>query len=87
MNIIVLSVHEPSEKKSDDLQDTFYEEIEQVFNLLPKYHIETPLGDFNVKLGREDIFRQTIGNYSLHQDSDDTGVRIINLATLENLVC
>ena len=41
----------------------------------------------NVKLGKEDIFKLTIGNDSLHQDSDDKGVRIINLATLENLVC
>jgi exonuclease III len=55
-NIIVLNVLALSEEKSDDLKDTFYEELEQVFNILPKYHIKTPLGDFNVKLGREDIF-------------------------------
>ena len=30
-NIIVLNVHEPSENKSDDSQDSFYEELEQVF--------------------------------------------------------
>jgi len=36
------------------------------------------LGDFNAKLGREDIFQPTIGNESLHQDSNDNGVRIVN---------
>jgi hypothetical protein len=30
-NIIVLSVHAPSEEKMDDLKDSFYEEIEQLF--------------------------------------------------------
>jgi len=30
-NIIVLNVHAPSEKKSDDSKDSFYEELEQVF--------------------------------------------------------
>jgi hypothetical protein len=30
-NIIVLNVHVPSEEKSDDLEDSFYEELEQVF--------------------------------------------------------
>ena len=31
-NIIVLNVHAPSEEKSDDSQDSFYEEQEQVFD-------------------------------------------------------
>jgi hypothetical protein len=30
-NIIVLDVHEPSEEKSDESIDRFYEELEQVF--------------------------------------------------------
>ena len=30
-NIIVLNVHTPSEKKSDDSKDSFYEELDQVF--------------------------------------------------------
>ena len=30
-NIIVLNVHAPSEEKSDSSQDSFYEELEQVF--------------------------------------------------------
>jgi len=32
-------------------------------------------------LGREDIFKPTIGNETLHQDSKDDGVRILNFAT------
>ncbi len=44
------------------------------------------LGDFNAKVGRENIFKPTIGNESLHQDSNDNGVRIVNFATSKNLV-
>ena len=44
------------------------------------------LGDFNAKVGRENIFKPAIGNESLHQDSNDNGVRIVNLATSKNLV-
>jgi hypothetical protein len=44
------------------------------------------LGDFNAKLGGEDIIKLTIGNDSLHQESNDNGVRIVNLATPNNLV-
>ena len=39
------------------------------------------LVDFNAKEGRENIFKPTIGNESLHQDSNINGVRIVNLAT------
>jgi hypothetical protein len=36
------------------------------------------LGDFNAKVGTEDIFQPTIGNESLHEISNDNGVRIGN---------
>ena len=34
-NIIVLNVHATSEEKSDDSKDSFYEELEQVFDNFP----------------------------------------------------
>jgi hypothetical protein len=75
-NIIVLNVHAPTEEKSDVAKDSFYEELEHVFYHFPKYHIKILLGDFNAKLGREDTFKPTIGNESLHEDSNDNGVRV-----------
>ena len=44
------------------------------------------LGVFNAKVGRENIFKPTIGNESLHQDSNDNGVRIVNFVTSKNLL-
>ena len=38
------------------------------------------LGDFNAKVWRENIFEPTIGNESLHQDINENGVRIVNVA-------
>jgi len=38
------------------------------------------------KLGREIIFKPTIGQESLHQDSNDNGVRLVNFATSKILV-
>ena len=35
-NIIVVNVHAPSEEKSDEAKDIFYEELEQVFDHFPK---------------------------------------------------
>jgi len=36
-NIIVVKVHAPSDEKSDESKDSFYEELEQVFDHIPKY--------------------------------------------------
>ena len=50
------------------------------------YHTKILLGDFSAKVGRENIFKPTIGNESLHQDSNDNGIRIVNPATSKNVV-
>jgi exonuclease III len=84
-HIIVLNVHAPTEDKTDDVKDSFYEELERVFYKFPKYHMKILLGDFNAKVGREDIFKLTIGNESLHEISNDNGVRLVNFATSKNL--
>jgi hypothetical protein len=39
------------------------------------------LGDFNAKVSREDIFKSTIGNESLHEISNYNGVRVVNFTT------
>jgi len=44
------------------------------------------LRNFNAKVGRENIFKPTIGNESLHQDNNDNGVRIVNFVTSKILV-
>jgi len=65
-NIIFLNVHAPTEAKSDDSKESLYEELEQVFEHFRKYHLKILSGDFNAKLGREDIFMPKIGNDNWH---------------------
>jgi hypothetical protein len=67
------------------MKDSFYEALERVFNKFPKYHMKMLLGSHNAKVGREDICKPTIGNDSLHEISNDNGVRVVNFATSKNL--
>jgi hypothetical protein len=85
-NIIVLNVNAPYEDKWDDVKDSFYEEREHVFDQFPRYDMKILLGDINAKVGRENICKPTIGNYSLHEISTDNGVTVINFVTSKNLV-
>ena len=65
-------------RKDDESKDSFYEELERVFFYrFPKYHRKIILGDFNAKVVTENIFKPKIGNESLHQHSNDNGVRLV----------
>ena len=79
-------MYAPSEEKSEESKDNFFEELEQVFYHFTKYHMKILLGDFNAKVAREIIFKPAIGQESLHQDSNDNGFRLLNFATSKNLV-
>jgi hypothetical protein len=84
-HIIVQSVHATTEDKFDDVKNSFYEELESAFDKFIKKNTEILLDDFNAKVGREGILKPTIGNESLHEISNDNGVRLVNFATSENL--
>jgi hypothetical protein len=49
------------------------------------YNMKILFGDFNAKVGREDIFKLAIGNESPHEISNDKAVRVVNFATSKNL--
>jgi hypothetical protein len=55
-NIIVVNVYVPCEDTSDDIKDSFYEELVPVYDQFPTYDMKILLGDINAKVGREDIF-------------------------------
>jgi hypothetical protein len=59
-DIIVLNVHAPTEVKDDVTKDSFYKELEQVFDQFPRNHMKNLLGDFNAKVWRDDIFKLII---------------------------
>lgn len=44
------------------------------------------MGDFNAEIGREDAYKPTIGNHSLHHESNDNGLKLIELAASRGLV-
>jgi hypothetical protein len=59
--------------------------LERVLDKFSKYHTKILLRDFNVKVGREDIFKLTIGNESLHEISHDNGGKIMRFILSKNL--
>jgi hypothetical protein len=67
-------VHAPCEDKGNDEMDSFYEELGNAFDQFPRYDIKIILGDFNAKVGRENIFKPMIRKESLHEISNDNAI-------------
>jgi hypothetical protein len=78
--ILFVNVHAPTEDKCDDMKDIFYEELDRVFDQLPKYHMKILL-DFNANVGRDDVFEQSIGNENLHATSNGNEVGVLKFVT------
>jgi hypothetical protein len=65
----------PCKDKSDDVTDSFYEELGRVFDHFPRYDMKIFWGDLNADVCTEDIFKLTIGNDSSHEISNGSGVK------------
>lgn len=85
-NITLINAHAPTEEKEDDLKEEFYEKLQALYNRAPERDVKIILGDFNAKIGRETVYRPTIGIHSLHETSNDNGCRLIDFAVFNNMV-
>jgi hypothetical protein len=65
---------------------SFYEALELAFGHFLKYHMKIFFGDFSGKVGREDIFKPTIGSVSLHKTSNADVTGAVNFATSKYLL-
>jgi hypothetical protein len=43
------------------VKDSFYEELERIFNKFPKYHMKILLGDFSAKINKETFLNRQLG--------------------------
>jgi hypothetical protein len=78
--ILVLNVHASTEDNID-MKASFCEKLECIFDEFHEYHTKMLLAAFSAEVGREDIFKPTIGNESLHKISNDNGHLLVERQT------
>jgi hypothetical protein len=66
------------------MKNSFYKELERVFDKFPKCHEKILLGDFSAELGEEGIFKPIFRDESLHEFTHANKV-LVNFATSKNL--
>jgi hypothetical protein len=59
-HIIALNVHAPTKDKTDDVKDSFNEEVERVFDKIPKYYMKLLLGGFGARVTRKTFLNRQL---------------------------
>jgi len=59
-NTTFVSVFAPAEDTEDEMADEFYETLQSVCDEIPKHDAIIKLGDFNAKLGKEQLYKDII---------------------------
>jgi hypothetical protein len=57
----IICAHAPTEDKSEDEKDDFYDALERIYERCPRNDIKTVIGDLNAKIGKEDQLLPYIG--------------------------
>jgi hypothetical protein len=71
-------VHVPTnEKMEEETKEKFYNLLEQNINQIASLDIQMILKDFNAKVGKDSIHKPTTGNKSLHNETNESGMKLI----------
>ena len=76
----MINLHAPTNKKTEEVKEEFYNLLEQNVNQIANSYTKVIIGDFNSKVGKEDKHKPTTGNGSLHNETNNNGIKMIQLA-------
>jgi hypothetical protein len=60
-NFTIILAHAPMEEKDKLIKDSFYDKLNQIYQRIPAHDTKTMVGDFNAKIGKEEVFRPITG--------------------------
>jgi exonuclease III len=85
-NVSFINVHAPTEEKEEPEKEAFHQKVEEVFDSCPFKDIKIVLGDWNAKVGREEIYQGLTGKHSMHLNTNNNGQRLVYSAAAKNMV-
>jgi hypothetical protein len=79
-NYSLINIHAPTNDSEEEAKDKFYEQLEQAYAAWPSHDVKLVMGDANAKVGRETVHQPTIGKHSLHEITNENGLRLVDFA-------
>ena len=71
-NITIIQCYAPTNDAEDDVKECFYEQLQHVWDNIPKRDIKIVMGDMNAKIGKENKDREkTLGEHGLGEINEN----------------
>ena len=81
----LINVHAPTNKKPEEIKEDFYNLLEHSINRIANSDVKIILGDFNAKVGKENMYKPTIVNESLHNETNNSDIKMVQFAVSKGL--
>jgi len=72
--------------KGRAIKEAFCQKVEEVYDSCHSNNIKIVLGDWNAKVGREEIYQGIIGRHSMHFNSNDNGQSLAYFTAAKTMV-
>jgi hypothetical protein len=82
----IINVHTPTEVSAEEEKESFYDGLQKTYEESPSYDVKIVIGYINAQIGKEEVYCPTVGKHSVHENTNDNGYRLIQFATLNNMV-
>lgn len=83
--IIIIKCKLINWKKRRNIKNDFYDELGHKLDILPNSCTKIIIGDFNVTIGKQNLYRPRIDPDNLHIISNNNGIRLISLCSVKGL--
>jgi hypothetical protein len=79
-NFSLINIHAPTNDSEEEAKDQFYEQLERAYAACPSHDVKLVMEDANAKVGRETVHQPTIDKHSLHERTNENGLRLVDFA-------
>jgi hypothetical protein len=75
-NYSLINIHVPTNDSEEEAKDQFFEQLERAYAACSSHDVKLVMADANAKVGRETVHQSTIGKHSLHESTNENGLRL-----------
>ena len=83
----LINVHALTNEKTEEIKEEYYNLLEQNIIKIARSDIKIILGDFYGKVDKENIYKPNIGNESLHNETNNNGITMIQCVISKRFKC
>jgi hypothetical protein len=85
-NITIIAAHAPTEEKTDEEKEQFYDVLTTTCNQTPRYDTLIMMGNFNDRIGRENFMMPVAGNFTIHEETNENRKHLGHFTTMNNMI-